>query len=394
MNIAVFIKKTTFHSGYGGLEVQNKLLCEGLTKRGHKVTVFSPKNDVTENEKMDAGIRYLFIDSVYKYFRSSADKNSWFNRSYEVFKKEHATATFDIVIGQSSAAIGIISRKKELKVKVISIAHGSTMGELKTYFINNLSLKNLPRLLINTQYSLRQFFGRQRQFVLHSNKVVAVSNAVKKQLIEETFPPENLITVIHNGVEPFDLANDTKPLSKKLIYVGQVTKDKGIGLFLSVIKDLRFKDFELDIIGDGDLIHSFREINTEHNNVLKINLLGKLTHDQTIQKLKSQHGAIFVFPTNRIEGFPMVLVEAMLAGLPVVAYDLGGVTDAVKDGETGYVIPHSHGTEFINKVLELADDPVRMEHMGKNARKIATENFSLSVMLDKYENVIKETLNK
>lgn len=390
MNIAVFSKKTTLHGGFGGMEVQNKLLCEGMVKRGNNVVVFSPKNDFTAPEQLENGVKYIFVECDYRYFLAATNKNSWFNKSYAAFKKVHVDEPFDIVLSQSSAGTGVIERKDDLKIKVVSIAHGSAMGELKTFYINNHSLTDIPRLLLNTQYSLRQFFGRQRRFVLHSNKVIAVSRAVKKQLEDETFPPENLITVINNGVDPFDLVSGSNRHSKKLIYAGNVTKDKGTDLFLTVLKDLRFKDFALDIIGDGDLMPIFKQAITESNNVIKTTLLGKLSNEQTTEKLKNNHGAIFCFPTKRIEGFPMVLVEAMFAGLPVVAYDLGGVSDAVIDGETGILVPFGKNDLFINKLLELAGDPVKMDYMSKTARAYAENNFSLSTMLDRYEEVIKE----
>ena len=394
MKIAVFSKKTTFHKGFGGMEVQNKLLCEGLVKRGNTVVVFSPKNDVVPLEQVENSVKYVFVECDYRYFMSRTNKNSWFNKSTDAFKKTHASELFDVAISQSSAGIGVIEHKNSLKIKVISVAHGSTMGELKTFYINNHSMADIPKLLLNLQYFLRQFFGRQRQFILHSNKVIAVSNAVKKQLQEETFPPESLITVINNGVEPFDIVSNTPKLSKKLVYIGQITKDKGTDLFLEILKDLRFKDFEMDILGDGDLMPIFKRVVTERNNVVKANLLGKISHEQIIEKLKTESGAIFVFPTKRIEGFPMVLVEAMFAGLPVVAYDLGGVSDAVIDQETGVLVPFGKQKVFINKLLELAGDPVKMEHMSKTSRERAENNFSLNTMLDKYEGIIKEVLAK
>ena len=66
MNIAVFTKKTTLHKGYGGLETLNKVLCEGLYEKGYNITVFSPTWNLGASERQENGIRYVFVDCVYR----------------------------------------------------------------------------------------------------------------------------------------------------------------------------------------------------------------------------------------------------------------------------------------------------------------------------------------
>lgn len=90
MKIAVFIKSTTLHKNHGGLETQNKVLCEGLVKKGHSVTVFSPKKDFDRSETEENGVRYVFVDASYgAYLLSSFKKDSWGKVSLEVFDKFH-----------------------------------------------------------------------------------------------------------------------------------------------------------------------------------------------------------------------------------------------------------------------------------------------------------------
>ena len=83
MNIAVFIKRTTLHSGFGGLETQNKTLCEGLVTRGHNITVFSPKRELNKEDEKLNGVRYVYIDCSYRSLAGFGhlDKNNWINRS-------------------------------------------------------------------------------------------------------------------------------------------------------------------------------------------------------------------------------------------------------------------------------------------------------------------------
>lgn len=393
MHIAVFIKKTTFHKGYGGLETQNKTLCEGLVARGHGIVVFTPKREYSRSEASENGVTYIFVESSYRYFAAKVNTKSWYNRSYREFLKLHSKKPFDLVVSQSAAGIGIIARKQKHGLKVVSIAHGTAMGEFKTYVTNFNSVSDIPGLLLNTQYAVRQFFGRQREYVLQSNKVVAVSNAVKKQLVTETFASEDHIDVIHNGVAPFNLPKDQAGVkAKTLVYSGQMSRDKGVLLLFELANDPRFSGYEMHLVGGGPLLFQLKSKAKELNLGAKLVIHGKLLYTDYIKLLFKFIGAIFLFPTKRIEGFPMSLVEAMLAKMCVVAFDIGGVSDAVDNDVTGALLRFNDVDGFKNKVLELASNQDKLIDMSNKAYKKALTEFSLKTMLDKYEKLFKEVL--
>jgi glycosyltransferase involved in cell wall biosynthesis len=102
---------------------------------------------------------------------------------------------------------------------------------------------------------------------------------------------------------------------------------------------------------------------------------------------------IFVFPTQRVEGFPMVIVESMLAGIPTVAFDLGGVSDAVEDGDTGYLVEAGDNESFKNKVIDLIEDREKRLEFGRKSKKKAEKEFTLDKMIDSYEKVFMEVIN-
>lgn len=116
MRIAVFIKNTTFHTGFGGFETQNKVLCEGLVSRGHSVVVFSPKRDLEKEKAQENGVNYVFVPSIFRRFSalSSGNKKSWINKSVEVFADFHKKEPFNLIISQSSGGLGVIKEKKNL----------------------------------------------------------------------------------------------------------------------------------------------------------------------------------------------------------------------------------------------------------------------------------------
>jgi len=95
---------------------------------------------------------------------------------------------------------------------------------------------------------------------------------------------------------------------------------------------------------------------------------------------------------SRIEAFPLVVVEAMLAGLPVVASEVGSVADAVVDGETGLLVPPDDPDALAAALRALLDDPERMKLMGLRGRERARQRFTAEAMAARFESLYAELL--
>jgi glycosyltransferase involved in cell wall biosynthesis len=94
----------------------------------------------------------------------------------------------------------------------------------------------------------------------------------------------------------------------------------------------------------------------------------------------------FVHP-SRTEGFSNAILEAMAAGLPVVACDVGGNPEAVVDGETGRMVPSRDAAAFASAIAELLADPEKRKAMGEAGRHRAAERFSLDRMVGEMESL-------
>ncbi|HOM77591.1 glycosyltransferase family 4 protein [Patescibacteria group bacterium] len=406
MRIAVLVKSTTFHSGYGGLETQNKLLCEGLVRRGYDVLVFSPQQDLKFEAKYENGVKYHFLPCVYKL--THIGKNNWLNISSETFSRHHKEKPFDLVLSQSSAGLGVILNRHEFNVPVISISHGTIMGEFQTRLNSVKGLRSYFRLLKDALFVLRVFFGRQRKFVHGSIRVIAVSSAVREALINETFVSKSKVVVINNGIDPalFEqtsyhptngdfLAHSLHPLDKpKILYVGQITKSKGLDTVFRLSQEPEFSEISFEIIGGGDYLDELKSKVLSCDCANRVRIHGKMLYADLLPYLKSLKDTIFVFPTKRYEGFPMVLVEALFLGFPVVAYDVGGVSDAVKNEETGFLVPSGDYEEYKKKLQMLIRDSEKRKVFSENSRKFAYNELTLDKMLDQYEQVFKEVLKE
>ncbi|KOP24626.1 group 1 glycosyl transferase [Hapalosiphon sp. MRB220] len=93
---------------------------------------------------------------------------------------------------------------------------------------------------------------------------------------------------------------------------------------------------------------------------------------------------IFAMP-SRSEGFPLAVVEAMLAGLPVVATRVGSVAEAVIDGETGFLVNKDDVDGLVIALRRLRDYPALCLHLGQHGRKVAQRHFTVDIMVKRYE---------
>lgn len=395
MRIAIFIKSTTFHSGYGGLETQNKFLCEGLAQRGHDVLVFAPQKELRCETKYDLGVKYHFLPCEFK-LRGNSSTN-WTKVSAKIFGQHHKEKNFDLVVSQSSAGIGIIENRSYFNVPIVSISHGTILGEFKTKFQSVSSPKEFLGLAKDALFVLKVFFGRQRKFIHGSSKIIAVSQAVKKALIDETYVSDQKVVVINNGLDPslFNKSEEnsgSKPTYPEILYVGQVAKSKGLLTLLNLALEEEFSQTKFNIFGDGDFYDELKKKVSALGISDRFILFGKKPYSELLSILKQHEDCIFCFPTKRYEGFPMVLVEALFLGFPIVAYNVGGVSDAIKNEETGFLIPSENYSLMKDKILFLLNNKEKRKEFSEKGKKFAYNDFTLDKMLDRYEEVFRQVI--
>lgn len=126
------------------------------------------------------------------------------------------------------------------------------------------------------------------------------------------------------------------------------------------------RDVHLVLIGDGECRAALEA------QVERLGLAGTVTFTGAVHGGGNHHGAFDISAlTSSSEGFPNCLVEAMAAGVPVVATAVGGNIDAVVDGETGFLVPAKSAAELTRALLKLVDDRALREAFGAAARERA-----------------------
>lgn len=213
------------------------------------------------------------------------------------------------------------------------------------------------------------------------SRFIALNSFAKNKMVEGGFD-KNKISIKPN----FLRNNKIKKYSDKnyALYIGRLSREKGIGYLLKAFEDL---DFELKIAGSGPFKNIVKKYSDKHDN---IDYLGYVSGKQKIEYLSNC--SFIIVPSTWYEMFPISILEAYKYIKPVIATDLGGIPEIVKDGISGFLFEKDNIESLKNSINKIIKGKKYIK-MGKNARKIfekkytAEENYRL--LMDIYQKAIK-----
>lgn len=181
--------------------------------------------------------------------------------------------------------------------------------------------------------------------------------------------------------------------AKVIITVSRLTKQKGIPTLLTAAEMVHQADprARFLLVGsretEGPFAVGAQDIERHADYVLA------LGHRQDVAALIDM-ADVFAFPTEYREGVPRALLEAGLAGLPIVATRMPGCSDVVVDGWNGFLVAPGAPRELADRILELLRDPARAASMGRNARTFVAATFNLNAVADSYARLYADLLQK
>ncbi len=215
-----------------------------------------------------------------------------------------------------------------------------------------------------------------------AHRIVANSEAGAERLRSEGVPPER-ISVVRNGLdlEAFALRL-SPPRRHRIVCVGRLRPEKAHEVLIAAVARLRpaWPDVKLRIVGDGPREAELRELVARLGLRDCVELLG---HRDNVPALL-RDADLFVLP-SRTEASPNAVLEAMAAGLPVVASKVGGIPEAVTDGATGLLVPPDDVEALAGAVFHLFATPSLGERLGLAARLHVQDNYSFARMVGAFE---------
>ena len=216
--------------------------------------------------------------------------------------------------------------------------------------------------------------------------VIANSKAAAAQLRSEGVPSRKVRTIA-NGVDcgAFGPApTRSGQLIRRVVTVANLRPEKGHDTLIAAAARIVSErpETEFLIVGDGVLRDSLERRVSELGLSRQIRFLGE--RSDVAGLLASSD--VFVLP-SRSEACPNSVLEAMAAGLPIVATRVGGVPELIDSGRTGLLVDADRPAELAEAVLDLIDDPQRASHLGRAARKAAERRFSFDRMVSTFEHL-------
>ncbi|MFC1694679.1 glycosyltransferase family 4 protein [Pseudomonadota bacterium] len=229
---------------------------------------------------------------------------------------------------------------------------------------------------------LDEFRDAYKELFSYASAVISVSAAMSEDLIDMGCPGEK---ICYNPYGPDSSFGEILPdySSNMLIAVGRHTSKKAPYLTLDAFRiALRScPSLRLCIVGDGELFEVSERLVRAWSLEQKVDLVGK-TEPEKIRQIMER---AFAFVQHSIkasdgdsEGMPVAILEAGLAGLPVISTRHAGIPEAVIDGQTGYLIEPGNSRDMAERIVELANDRKLTKNMGAKARAHIRENFSMS----------------
>lgn len=250
------------------------------------------------------------------------------------------------------------------------------------------------RLLVSTchnwivsGFKMRCFTWLDKFLLRRFDSVICVSRPVQLELKKWGVKSESIF-VVYNGINiarfrknkkcgnqiRYHLGIDDSDII--IGFVGRICREKGISVLMECAVTIheKFSGTHFVFVGDGPLIAELENKKADYNHFVGVQ-----------SDMPAYYSAfdIFILP-SLTEGLPMVVLEAMASGLPVVASMVGSIPDVVKDQQTGYLVRPSSREDIDSALEKLIYSPLQAQKMGENGCERVKQHFSSEKMIRQY----------
>lgn len=349
-------------AAYGGLESVVEALAAGQRDRGHSVTIFATVSNPAH--PFIARMGNLNID-VFDVLVSSKD----IKKERRFFAETIKSLSPDVIHSHGYRPdILDIPIARKLGIPTVSTVHGFTGGDWKLKIYEMLQMR-----------ALRQ-----------ASAVVAVSRNVAERL-RQARVPEPKVHVIPNAYSKtaqFSSPQDRQSARQKLGisqdetrigWIGRISEEKGLDIMIEAAGLFKDQSIILSVIGDG------AEYDKSLSKAAALGISNRVIFHGSLQNAGDLLPAFDLLAlSSRTEGTPMVILEAMGRGIPVVSTAVGGIPDMLSDQEA-ILVPPNDPPALARAIEESLSFPAAARERAQSALKKLQEKYGTESWLDAYE---------
>ena len=221
-----------------------------------------------------------------------------------------------------------------------------------------------------------------------TNKIICVCEYDRQMALSLGVGDQKSLVTIRHGI-PNVPAPTSAPSQQppRALMVARFNEQKDQATFLKAIAQLPDQTLHTDFVASGPTLESCKALAQSLGIANRVSFLGDR---RDVPNLLAQ-AQIFVLSTH-YEGLPISILEAMRAGLPVIATEVNGIPEQVLHGETGFLVPHRDSQALARALQSLIQSPALRERMGVLGKKFFLEDFTMEQMTAETEHVYAQIL--
>lgn len=367
-----------YYPKIGGVASHMHHLAIKLKERGHEVAIVTNNRTTGKEEDLEKrGIELIKIPGIVSpllevnvtYGLKSSEELNEFLKDFDIVHSHHAFTPLALKAVKAGRAMG---RATLLTTHSISFAHESKLWEALGFTISLFT-----------------------DYLKYPHRIIAVSRAAKAFIEHFTDVP---ISIVPNGVDDkrFSPTKEKDKIKAKfgikgnvVLYVSRMSYRKGPHVLLNAFS--KIKDATLVMAGSGEML-PFLKAQAKFLGIEdRVVFMGYAPDDLLPEIFKMAD--IFVLPSVSSEAFGIVVLEAMASGVPVIATNVGGIPEVLKENEAGLLVPPGNELELRNAIQKLLNNEELRKWYGINGRKAVEEKYSWDKVVVEIEKVYEEIIS-
>ncbi|MFZ2071226.1 MAG: glycosyltransferase family 4 protein [Halobacteriota archaeon] len=378
---------------FGGAEISVRRAAEGLVKKRHEVSVITTSPNKKSLIEDINGVKVYRINPLNLYAMYNHQNQPqilkpfwhfvdiWNPHSYFVIKNILKKENPDIVHtnhlgGLSTSAFSVV---KSLKTPCVHTLHDfQLLSPWCTLFRNGKIIKEF-------NFLERRFMDIKQYLSSSVNIVTAPSKFVLDMHLKNGYFKNSKHIVLPNAIQ----LNKSEKVKKNyemidILYVGQVSKHKGVHILIYAFQQLKYENVRLHIVGKGADVDEFKNIAESDQRIL---FHGFVPDEELMRFYKKAN--VIVVPSIWYDNSPTVIYESFINGTPVIGSRIGGIPELIEEGKNGFSFEAGNVDKLKEILVSLIKNPAELISLERGALE-SVKNYNMEEHIKKLEDLYRE----